>query len=506
MADYRTSLYDAVDRYFDKMRGAKDHFADDLLEDPTPYELPMLPIQPSGWVENADPDIDGGASVTIDSDGITILNGKLTVTDSLGDALITDGVVNQLENESSSVVIDADGITITDGALTFLDNFGATVLDGAGFGATWLDFLDSGRVYNAAFTAGSTNAITAATVSSGADSDADYAASLSADLPYWIVNSVSGAGTLARTTSVNSPSGFCLKWTGVKNGSVFQDIPISPGQAYGISWLWKYTNSSSGFSFISGYEFRDKSHALIGSIVEQSLPISTTQSSYEIWNQQTTTIAPQNARYIRVYVSMTWSSGSPTIQVAKVILNDLIHEGDLAVPSGRILLGQGLGIGFAESATDAVTGGPDFELVWETNNSLALNPYGFSAGLRIRNDTDLSMSSTNHALTLGNDASTHMALDGNEIQVRSGLGGTAAALNLNKGGGDIQFASTSNRVTITDTGNLKITNGYIQIPELSPVASAADTNTVRLYADDSAGVTRLRAVFSNGTRVTLATG
>jgi hypothetical protein len=99
-----------------------------------------------------------------------------------------------------------------------------------------------------------------------------------------------------------------------------------------------------------------------------------------------------------------------------------------------------------------------------------------------------------------------MALDGNEIQVSSGLGGTAAALNLNKGGGDIQFASTSNRVTITDTGNLKITNGYIQIPELSPVASAADTNTVRLYADDSAGVTRLRAVFSNGTRVTLATG
>lgn len=436
-----------------------------------------------------------GSTWSVEVDGADILANSITAGQIAAGAIGTtelaaDAVIANVANVGGTVTIDDTGITIEDGALTFLDQFGATVLDGGGFGTTWLDFLDSGRVYNASFSAGTSTPITAATLFSGADSIADYEASLSDDIPYWVVSSESGAGTLTRAASTNAPSGFSLKWSGNETAGVFQDVPITPGQAYGISWLWKFSNSSSGFQYVSGYDFRTKTHALIGSLVEQSLPISTTQSNFEVWNQQVTTPAPQNARFIRVYVSMIWSSGSPTIEVAKVILNDIVHEGDMAMPSGRLLFGGTLGIGFSDDAVASITGGPDYELVWEDANSLALNAYNGSAGFRIRSANDITLSSTNHPLTIGFDSGLNLALDNNEIMARNN--GATSTLNLNADGGDVASGG-------------RIKTGFdVEFPEVG-TAPGAPTNAVRIYADDSGGTTRLRAVGPGGVRVTLAT-
>lgn len=115
MADYRDDMYAFVDETFARLEGAKDHFTDVLpVEDPTPYERPNTPIQPVGWVENADPTQDGSPTVLIDSDGITIVDGKLLVTDALGNVLIQDGVVQAAGIAAGSITassISADGIS-----------------------------------------------------------------------------------------------------------------------------------------------------------------------------------------------------------------------------------------------------------------------------------------------------------------------------------------------------------------------------------------------------------
>jgi hypothetical protein len=86
-------------------------------------------IQPVGWVENADAS-DGSATVKIDSDGITITDGKLSVADANGNSIISGGVVKALTNDGAEVVIDGGGITITDGALTVSNPTGTVIIDG----------------------------------------------------------------------------------------------------------------------------------------------------------------------------------------------------------------------------------------------------------------------------------------------------------------------------------------------------------------------------------------
>ena len=172
-------------------------------------------IQPAGWVANANA-TDGTATVTIDSTGITILDGALTIKDSSGNTTASDGV---WQNGPGTVVINSSGITITNGALTLSDQFGNNVITGGGFGSSWLDFIDS-RVYNAQFGAGSLSGITAATeVGTGATA-ADYLASLSNDVPYWVIGTRGSDGTLSRVTDSAAPSGKALQWNAAQWGDI----------------------------------------------------------------------------------------------------------------------------------------------------------------------------------------------------------------------------------------------------------------------------------------------
>lgn len=55
--------------------------------------------------------------------------------------------VDQVENNPATVTIDDDGITILDGAINLLDPSGNSVLSAAGFEGSWRDFVASG-IYN----------------------------------------------------------------------------------------------------------------------------------------------------------------------------------------------------------------------------------------------------------------------------------------------------------------------------------------------------------------------
>lgn len=275
MADFTTGIYAEIDDQFNTMSDAVDRFSGLPTVDPTPYET-GAPIQPVGWVQNAP--ATGGAA---------------------------------------TVIIDASGIIINNGALTLNDQFGSNVITGAGFGASWLDFIASG-FYNGNFAVGTTTDITASTLVGTASTTADYLASLSTDLPYWVVNTETGTGSFARVVDATAVGGFALKWNAIETAEIFQDIPIAPGQSYGIYLLWRYTNAASDFTMEIGYHYRTSSHAAIGAAGSQALLYSTSQATYTTQYVGGTGAVPANARYLRVFIKSIRSTGNPAVWVNSI--------------------------------------------------------------------------------------------------------------------------------------------------------------------------------------------
>lgn len=473
MADYRGSIYDAIDRQFATMGGAKRHFADDVpLEDPTAYETGLLPqVQPVGWVENSDPDLSGGASVTIDSDGITILNGKIFLSD-LG---------------------------------------GSAVLSPAGFGGSWIDFLTD-RVYNSKFAYGTIGNI-ATSIVSGADTVQEYEDSLSSLLPYWIIDNTTSTPDLVSDS--NASYGRALRFQFNQKGKILQDVPISPGRNYGVFMSWRYTGSGTHWvTRTVGFSWRDSTHAIIGTELETGLTFFTDQSTY-VSNEisPALSVAPAAAAFLRVAITIdtTSASGSTahinSVRVTESTLEsmDKISFGGAGTSyftadanglhvEGPFIIRDGLYFSSSSGAT------VDWNFT-RTGSGLEFDGISSHANLAIRNNNDASLSSADHGLTIGVSSAQQLAIDNNEIQSRDTGAGTASNLFLNAEGGDVGFLSSGDRITMSG-GNIEILNGYVEYNEITAPAGAS--NKVRVYADDSAGTTRLRAVGPGSVRVTLA--
>lgn len=224
----------------------------------------------------------------------------------------------EVDNSDSSVVIDPNGIVIRNGKLVFEDAFGITAMDGAGFGVSWTDYITSG-VFNHAFGAGTTADIVAATLVGDASPHSEYLQSLSADIPYWVVASESGAGTLKRVADANAVSGFALQWDGTETAEIFQDVPVIPGRQVSIYIHWRYANSASSFDRSISYRFLDVNHASLGSLVGTTSNFSTTQAAYDWAIPLTSQPAPITPpRYIRIYIKFARVSGSPTVWLSSV--------------------------------------------------------------------------------------------------------------------------------------------------------------------------------------------
>ena len=298
MAGYKDDIYAEIDQQFVTM-GSQDRFADYPVEDPTPFEQPFTPIEPIGWVENANSNTGDG---------------------------------------EATVRIDANGITITEGSLTFVDRFGSTVLTGAGFGTSWYDFIQT-SVYNFSFSTGTTTALTAATKVNSAATIADYDASLSDDIPHWIIDSVTSTNALnyvAREAADASGSGFILVFrkghSSDMDATVFQDIPVLPGRRYMIRALHGIPDDlgNSGTTTktlnISG-SFRDKDHALLDAAENTAFDEDVDYIDQSPGTHSTlTTLSPDNARFLRVRVKGT-ITGTGTYAIgASAISAEVVPE------------------------------------------------------------------------------------------------------------------------------------------------------------------------------------
>ena len=253
----------------------------------------------------------------------------------LGGGINPSGFVSNVDNAPANVIIDDTGITIIDGALTLSDQFGNNVLTGAGFGASWLDFI-SGGFYNGWFSVGSTTNIVAATIVGTASTEADYLASLSNDLPYWAVASESGAGTFVRVVDSTAVGGYALQWSGTETAEIFQDIPVVPGRRHTVLIAQRFTNSASEFTRTVGAQYRTSTHAATGALVEEAQPYTTTQAAYDVGWALDVGVAPADARYMRVSVEYARVSGSPTVWLNGVLATGSAI-GPLTVQEGEII-------------------------------------------------------------------------------------------------------------------------------------------------------------------------
>jgi hypothetical protein len=219
----------------------------------------------------------------------------------------------------ATVRIDEEGLHVTDGKIFIEDEFGVTVLSGAGFTSNWLDFLASG-FYNGTFVGGTTTPITAATETGGADTEAEYLASLSNDIPYWVIETMTlgDDSSVVREADATAVGGFCLKFTGDVLASIYQDVPVIPGNEYDVELSWRHDNSGGAtFNRTTAVSWRDKDHALIGSVAEQGLAYTVTQATYISagFPQGSPVVAPTNARYMRVGVEIDRTAGSPIVRI-----------------------------------------------------------------------------------------------------------------------------------------------------------------------------------------------
>jgi hypothetical protein len=254
-----------------------------------------------------------------------------------------------------------------------------------------------------------------------------------------------------------------------------------------------------------GAQFLDADHGTIAGVPEisQSIAYSTTQSTYISQYMITSNVSTTNARYLRVRIAPARTSGSgtnPSIHIAAVVVQPVISYGNTYIKEGTLTLDGGKGIGWWDGAT------VDTVLTYVAGSSGRVRLYRplFSGGasLWIDNDNDASLSSTNHGLTIGPLTGSNIKIDGNEIL--SVNNGAAASLFVNQDSDTYIGGDSSTGVWISGNHNLIIQQGFLQIfSQTQPGSPAA--NGVRLYVDTSAGKERVRVVFDDGSRVTLAT-
>lgn len=179
-------------------------------------------------------------------------------------ARLTDLVTNS----TAEVTIDSSGLTVLNGAIFIKDAAGNSVLSASGFGGSWLDFLSSGNIYNSSFESGDTTDIAVTEVGTGS-TVVDYSAGAgTSHLPYWVV--AASGGTVKIVTDSNAPGGHALEMSGSSSqvNRIYQDVPVQSLHQYAITAPVAWHNVSSASDHVKIYaSYRSATHAIIGSRV-----------------------------------------------------------------------------------------------------------------------------------------------------------------------------------------------------------------------------------------------
>jgi hypothetical protein len=145
-------------------------------------------------------------------------------------------VDDDVSHAAGNVVIDSTGITISNGKLTLQDEFGKTTMVASGFSGSWTDFIRLG-LYNARFTD-----LTVGTLAVGR----------TAALPYWTLDQTVGAPVFTGL----SGGGVKITFAALSDlaGMSSDKVPVRPGSAMQVGYSYK-VNRAAGTLVIRGYVY-----------------------------------------------------------------------------------------------------------------------------------------------------------------------------------------------------------------------------------------------------------
>ena len=188
-------------------------------------------------------------------------------------------------NLGGNVKIDSTGIAITDGALTLSDSDGTTVMSGGGFAGPWLSFIHDG-IYNSGIS----------TAVAGAVPDG-----LTSVLPHWTVSRT----TLTSLTAVSSTSWPGGKYVEAVPSALSgfarfnaDPVPVTPLLPYTVGCWVSFTQGGSAWQATFGYiTWKTAAMATIGTEVFYFLGYhKATDASPRVMIGQPA-VAPANAAY-----------------------------------------------------------------------------------------------------------------------------------------------------------------------------------------------------------------
>lgn len=268
----------------------------------------------------------------------------------VGDHIFFDGVElfyldDDVVHGSGNVVIDSTGILIKNGALTLQDEFGVTVATASGFAGGWADFLESG-LYNASFGSGATGALPMGRSSS---------------LPFWTLAKIVGNPTATRTADATFPSGFRVRTTFAALNDQMEylsdRVAINGGWDYGIGGVYA-ASQAVGTSVQIDYQIRyyDASDVFISGNT-QAISISNGVTPPTTYQSSLSNPAPMNARYARVRARVYEAIGHNAANYADLGYLS-IREAPAVLSRTGFYWVDGMNVGFSAGQGDLQVGDP----------------------------------------------------------------------------------------------------------------------------------------------------
>lgn len=316
-----------------------------------------------------------------------------------------------VENSTAEVLIDEDGLTILNGQISIADYSGESVLTAAGFAGSWTDFIASGT-YNGLFRApiDITNSTAVTLVSAG--EGADYSPSLSTDLPYWIVEAVTGTGRYSVTT--DAVFGRCLRVSksgaGVGAVRISADAPVVEGIGTRIELEVPVAFEKGEVAQADSIEIYltelDANHEQVSGEMDFFLwatidDEATTSEVNKIYVDRMN--LDPDTRFLRVHIQFNMGSTASTHTGTQSLYGLYVRSSPLVIPEvyvreGVTFLTEGFQHNFASGALTASTDKTVLE--WTTS--------GLSAGIAQFGSAMLAMRRGNHGepgVLIGMDAS-----------------------------------------------------------------------------------------------------
>jgi hypothetical protein len=259
-----------------------------------------------------------------------IAAGTITTAD-----LNASASISLVSNAGATVVIDSTGITITSGKMTFKDSNGDTVLDQYGFGSSWLRFLTT-RVYNGDFAAGSTSDIAVSETGSGTPT-ANYKASVSPNLPYWVVAASDATVAIVADSTASAGKALKITQTGANQTSrIYQDLPIEPNNEYlSLANIRMTFTGATDLGYTTYVSYRASDHSLIGTRLSNGLVMSTNVPAYTLTAASFGMgDAPANAVYIRLEIEVVQNAYTAVTKFSQLWISDaILSYGDILANS-----------------------------------------------------------------------------------------------------------------------------------------------------------------------------